>query len=269
MSGITRQSEQYDIFDNTPKPERVANEDPPEHIIHEFTKGRSVGAGQLNPRGIRRQHFAGQWENDIGRPGPLHPPDFYDEDTTEMREREEEHRRRNPHLYDEEPPEDPYGGVAPETPLIPLHQMLEEHSRPLPPEPPEHFGSRLGFSKAADDGGDFGGGDLGGGGDFGGPIGNDLFTYMFLQKNPHLLSEILGSRHTAAGLGPHSDEEWQRVMDHIDQTLSEGEGGGVEATLCPECGRDIPHGENVESSEHHDYTCEYHPDNQWPYKQWA
>ena len=51
--GITRQSEQYGIFDNTPRPERTAREAAPESVIREYTRGRSVGDGQLNP-GNRR-----------------------------------------------------------------------------------------------------------------------------------------------------------------------------------------------------------------------
>lgn len=55
MSGITRQSEQYGIFD-TPRPERdrrAAFEAPPE-VIREYTRGPTVGAGQLNTRQAKK-----------------------------------------------------------------------------------------------------------------------------------------------------------------------------------------------------------------------
>lgn len=59
MSGIVGQADQYAAFDNTPRPERVAREVPQE-VIREFTRGRRVGDGQLNPRGVKRQHFAAE-----------------------------------------------------------------------------------------------------------------------------------------------------------------------------------------------------------------
>lgn len=189
MTGIVRQSDQYAAFDNTPRAERVANEDPPEDVIAGFTRGRSVGAGMNNPKGIKRQHFAGDvdqwgWENE-------HP--HADPDAEEL-------SYRDPHMTDDyyaEPPthgpggyphdDDPNAGY--DTPLQPLDDMVEHYRRPPPPS------FNLARRRTADDGPgmDFSGGDVGGG-DFGGqPIGNDLFTYMFLQRNPHMLSEILGT----------------------------------------------------------------------------
>lgn len=58
MSGIVGQADQYGIFDNTPRPERIAREFPAE-IVSEYTRGPRIGAGQLNPRGVRRQAASG------------------------------------------------------------------------------------------------------------------------------------------------------------------------------------------------------------------
>jgi len=54
MSGITRQSEQYGIFDNTPRPEHVAREVAPESVIREYTRGPAIGGGMLNPRQAKK-----------------------------------------------------------------------------------------------------------------------------------------------------------------------------------------------------------------------
>lgn len=127
---IERQSAQYDVFDTDRwNRDRQASYD--ESEVADMLRGPSIHAGLLDTR--RTSAWGG--ENNYGPPGPLNPPEYYDEG-----DGEDEFFHNQEHGLDQQPPEDPYGGHAPETPLIPL-DLLEEHrqSTGFDREPPPHF----------------------------------------------------------------------------------------------------------------------------------
>jgi hypothetical protein len=228
MGGIVGQADQYAYFDTSPRPERVAHEAPPE-VVREYTRGRSVGDGQLNPRAFHAVNTRGMDPESHA----YHEMPYASLDPREGWRRNEGGHWESPEGFeraqeeaDEGIDEDDLSGYnwGPEPGLEPgaepgpspdfrgdmPHPMGTPVYRPgggYGDRPPSFSAARR---RIADDGPLSGPMDQGGLGEFAG-VGPDLFTPMyFQQRRPDWRSMMLGGK-TSGVVFPHGFAQGYRV----------------------------------------------------------